>query len=396
MSIAGSCIGIEIASETVRAVILNNTAEKIIGYAEVKRSHRPENPFGRLSVEIASLWGKLPEKFTGNVRVSAAFGAAETGVRSAFDTDKWLDELEQVDEISYNKVSLGDAIAYARSDVLASYQRIFTENDIPLERLELSPQAAARVIDSPGPVSGSIVSGVGWQFYISDGELVRAEAVDQLECKTLKVKTATPDSTLDLAYLQTLNVSQGLLDTFDIERLDLAVSVGTAKGLVTSEPHFRAATPNHLFKTLDECAETRKHDFVIDLTDPVKVESYEQYSSETKQLAGSYSASQSAADAFSMTTPSILSDGWNSNPLPAMGAPAHPGEYYAIASTYNQQSQVGSGYPIQSQRHNIMSRVLIAVGLTTVIALAAIGLFFLISQTGILESLSDNISGAAI
>ncbi len=395
MSIAGSCIGIEIAQETVRAVILNNTAEKIIGYAEVKRSSRPENPFGRLSIEIASLWSKLPEKFTGNVRVSAAFGDSETGVRSGHDTGQWLSDLEQETNADFSKVSLGDAIAYARSDVLASYQRIFTENEIPLERLELAPQAAARVIDSPGPVSGSIVSGVGWQFYISEGDLISAEAVEELECNTLKVKTATPATTLDLEYLHTLNVSQGLLDTFDIERLDLAVSIGTAKGLVTNEPHFRAATPNYLIKTLDDCAETKEHNFVIDLTEPIQIDLYDEEALQTAQMSRFEQSAQSSADAFSLTTPSILSDGWNSGIPTPLTAPSYPGEGYALAASRQAASQPPFPFPAK-KKLSLWNRILKGIGIATIAVLALLGIYFVLTETTMLQSLGALIQSTEI
>ncbi len=240
MTIAGSCIGIEIDESVIRAAILSGNADRIVGYAEVKRSQKPGNEIEKLTLELQNLWNKLPEKFTGNVRVAAAVGVEDSGVRSEDNTEVWIDALEVKRSGPIDRVTYGSGYEYAPEDQLEQLCSAFFNNEIPLERIELAPVAAVRVLPQHGSFNFSVGSGIWWESTVRNGLVLSAEQATIDSYDRALYLSEFPGHEERIDNLGEISVSDDLLTAFNINHAHLAVSVGAAIGLQTNEPAFGA------------------------------------------------------------------------------------------------------------------------------------------------------------
>jgi|GEM_PF-7047634 len=239
MSSSKSCIGIEVDTSVIRASILDEEATRVIGYAELKRSNVDSDNADKLTTELKALWAKLPDKLINDAKVAVTFGVQNSGVISNTDSGAWIDALEIKTGQTISRVSHNDSISYAPLDSIRQIRDAFADNQIPLTRLELAANAAARSLDNNIDCRFSVGSGYWWTATVRDGEVTEAKQKDVAsDDRSLYLQLLGEDEEIQLEDISDVEISDMLVESFDIARASLAVSVGAAKGLQSEEASF--------------------------------------------------------------------------------------------------------------------------------------------------------------
>ncbi len=179
----GDLLGIEIGLTKVRIVVLDWRASKVRDAVErpIEKAGGPRDPIEQeFSTRAAIEAGldRLDVIDVSSMAVGATIGFPNCGVGSGPALQGWLESLsEDLDEPVLYTGSGG--VSYAPASCVDFVQRVFEPTELELNRVELAPVAAARVLQSVRSGAISLGSGVAWSARLLNNQVLEAfETVD--------------------------------------------------------------------------------------------------------------------------------------------------------------------------------------------------------------------------
>ncbi len=233
-------IGVELGRYSVCASILDSTGTQLLGYADnsilsAEDTYGGDSRFPNPGPALAALWSKLKLDGMSNLRVAVTLGVGHAGIGSGPAIEQWVDSLAV--KISDPITKAGDpntGVSYIPTRHLGTVMGTFQSLGVVPERIELPPVAVVRVIPAVEDYSVSVSSGIGWKARIHQGQVLEAVAYpDGLGKDGVHIEMGGQPE-VELPQLEGVQVPSSLLADDRISMATLAVSVGAAKGLLTS------------------------------------------------------------------------------------------------------------------------------------------------------------------
>jgi hypothetical protein len=231
-------LGIEIGSTAIRLVLLDSTATQVTDAVE-----RPIGAVGRaldhhaetglqtaLLAALEAVGLSEPTPLLTGVTV----GLPECGVGSGPALTGWLEDLSR--KLGQQFLCAGErGKSYAPLATSTFLRRVFDPLPLHLDRVELAPVAACRVMAPLHPGTVSLGSGVAWSARVLGNEVLEAYEiaggpVDQV------LSVVTGEGTVPIAGLEGVEVDEELLRRRDLDLAALAPAVGVAVALHTTPP----------------------------------------------------------------------------------------------------------------------------------------------------------------
>ena len=241
----GELVGVEIGRTKVRIVVLDWRANKVRDAVErpIAKAGGPRDPieqeFSTRSAIEAGL-DRLDVIDVSSMAVGATIGFPNCGVGSGPALQEWLESLgEDLDEPVFYTGTGG--VSYAPASCVDFVQRVFEPTGLGLNRVELAPVAAARVLKSVRSGAISLGSGVAWSARLLNNQVLEAfETVDggfDDELQVLINGIGQPITSLD-----GFDIDPSFGPNRGLTAAALAPSVGVAVGLLDPEgPNLLAA-----------------------------------------------------------------------------------------------------------------------------------------------------------
>jgi len=228
-------IGFEIDWNIIRASVIDSESMKIVKYEDRINLSPVVEGFLDPSEAIKQVWETLDLDAVDNHKVSVSIGLEQAGMVSSSDHKQTARDIEERIHMPISWLSLDkNVFGYIRSDYMNLLNRIFRKNQIPLNRIELAPQALIRVMKRDYSGQLTLTSGAGWKISVEKGVITDAEtSVDILSERGVKI--VTKKSIKDVIQIRNIEVPDELLAKYQIEISDLFVSAGTALSLVNEK-----------------------------------------------------------------------------------------------------------------------------------------------------------------
>lgn len=176
-------LGVEIGRNKIRLALLDGDGKRLIDVVErpIAKAGGPRDPIEQELSTRAALEAALDRLgFVDGVHVlaGATIGFANCGVGSGPALQGWLETLS--DEIEEPIVLAGDdGISYSPSRCVEFVQRVFEQAGLQLDRVELAPVAATRVLRPLRSGALTLGSGVAWSARVLNDQVLEAfEATD--------------------------------------------------------------------------------------------------------------------------------------------------------------------------------------------------------------------------
>ncbi|MGI9616217.1 MAG: hypothetical protein ACR2QO_25100 [Acidimicrobiales bacterium] len=179
----GELVGVEIGRTKVRIVVLDWRANKVRDAVErpIAKAGGPRDPIEQESSTRSAIEAGLDRLDVidfSSMAVGATIGFPNCGVGSGPALQEWLESLgEDLDEAVYYTGNGG--VSYAPASCVEFVERVFEPTVLGLNRVELAPVAAARVLQSVRSGAISLGSGVAWSARLLNNQVLEAfETVD--------------------------------------------------------------------------------------------------------------------------------------------------------------------------------------------------------------------------
>ncbi len=233
-------IGVELGRYSVCASILDSTGTQLLGYADnsilsAEDTYGGDSRFPNPGPAIAALWKKLNLDQISNPQVAVTLGVGHAGIGSGPAIEQWVDSLAV--KISDPITKAGDpntGVSYIPTRHLGTVMGTFQSLGVVPERIELPPVAVVRVLPAVEDYSVSVASGIGWKARVHQGQVLEAVAYpDGLGKEGIHIEMGGQPE-VELSHLEGVQVPASLLADDRISMATLAVSVGVAKGLLTT------------------------------------------------------------------------------------------------------------------------------------------------------------------
>lgn len=231
-------LGVEIGRTRVRLVLLDDGASQLIDAVErpIAKAGGPRDPieqeFATRSAIEAGL-DRLGIRELTDLPVGATIGFPNCGVGSGPALQDWLDSLSHdLDEpVLYTGRS---GISYAPASCVDFVQRVFEPTGLQLNRVELAPVAAARVISSVRSGAIALGSGVAWSARLLNNQVLEAfETVDGGFDDELQVVVNGVGQLVD--HLDGFEIDESFALNRGLTPAALAPAVGVAVSLLDPE-----------------------------------------------------------------------------------------------------------------------------------------------------------------
>lgn len=231
-------LGIEIGSTAVRLVLLDSTATQVTDAVE-----RPIGAVGRsldrhaetslqtallAALEVVGLSEPTP------LLTGVTVGLSDCGVGSGPALTGWLEDLSR--KLGQQFLCAGErGKSYAPLATSTFLRRVFEPLPLHLDRVELAPVAACRVMAPLHPGTVSLGSGVAWSARVLGNEVLEAYEiaggpVDQV------LSVVSGGGAAPITKLEGVEVDDDLLRRRDLDLAALAPAVGVAVALHTAPP----------------------------------------------------------------------------------------------------------------------------------------------------------------
>ncbi|MEM7274549.1 MAG: hypothetical protein AAF547_15795 [Actinomycetota bacterium] len=231
-------LGVEIGATAVRLALLDSAAaqvtdavERPIGVGDGSLDTMAE---ARLQTALLGALDVLGLAEATPLLMGVTIGMSNCGVGSGPALTRWLENLSA--RLDQQFVSVGDqGVSYAPLDVVAFLKRVFEPLPLHVDRIELAPVAACRLIEPLHPGEVTIGSGLAWSARVIGNEVVEAYeitggAADQL------ISVASGGAMQPIERLTGVVIDETLAERRNLDPRALAPAVGVAKGLLTSPP----------------------------------------------------------------------------------------------------------------------------------------------------------------
>ncbi|MEM9563875.1 MAG: hypothetical protein AAGA93_14735 [Actinomycetota bacterium] len=239
-------LGIEIGATAVRLVLLDSEAtsvtdlvERPIGSGDGSLDQSAEL---RLQTALLAALDAIGLSEPTPLLMGVSIGMANCGVGSGPALRDWLENLSG--RLGQPFLCAGNpGVSYAPADVVSFLRRVFEPLPLHLDRIELAPVAASRVIPAMHPGAITLGSGMAWSARIVGHEVLEAyEIAGGPVDQTLTVATGADAESIE--QLEGIEVDPELCRERGLTVGALAPAVGVALALRTSPPtNLLAAEP---------------------------------------------------------------------------------------------------------------------------------------------------------
>ena len=231
-------LGVEIGRNKIRLVLLDNEGRRLLDVVErpIAKAGGPRDPIAQeLSTRAAleAALSRLDLARDRQILAGATIGFADCGVGSGPALLGWLETLS--DDLDEPIVFTGDqGVSYAPARCVEFVQRVFDQTGLHLDRVELAPVAASRVV-GPLPTGAlTLGSGVAWSARVLDDEVLEAYEISDGPFDDVLQLVASGDGR-PLASLEGLEVDEKLCRNRGVSIAALAPAAGVALALVNPE-----------------------------------------------------------------------------------------------------------------------------------------------------------------
>ncbi len=233
-------MGVEIGRSKVRLVMLDPSGREVVDVSErpIARAGGPRNPMDSEAATRAALVAALDRVGitdpSGHV-AAATIGFPNCGVGSGPALRGWLESLSM--ELDERFVLVGDTgVSYAPARCVELVHRVFEDSGLMLDRVELAPVAAARILGRVANGAISLGSGIAWTARVLDDQVLEAfEAADAPFDHELLVAGPGTGPTSP-AYLDGVIVDESLCRNRGVTPAALAPATGVALGVLSASP----------------------------------------------------------------------------------------------------------------------------------------------------------------
>lgn len=232
-------LGVEIGRNRVRLALLDRSGHELHDAVErpIAKAGGPRDPieqeYSTRSAIEAGL-SRLDIVDPGAVVASATIGFPNCGVGSGPALRQWLDALSA--DLGEPVVYTGDVgISYAPASCVDFVGRVFEPIGLLLERVELAPVAAARVLGTIQTGAITLGSGIAWSARLLDGQVLEAfEGTESGFDDSLQVLTNGVGE--PISALSGFTVDSSLRANRGLSPATLAPAIGVATGLSADYP----------------------------------------------------------------------------------------------------------------------------------------------------------------
>ncbi|MEM8922199.1 MAG: hypothetical protein AAGD35_01780 [Actinomycetota bacterium] len=232
-------LGVELGRSKVRVTVLDRSGREVLDAVErpIAKAGGPREPIEQEASTRAALVAALDRlglADTSNGMAGATIGFSNCGVGSGPALRGWLESLSR--EIGESMVVVGDAgISYAPERCVEFVQRVFQGSGLHLERIELAPVAAARVVGHLRTGALNLGSGIPWTARVLNDVVLEAfESTEGMFDEDLHVMNNGSGSSL-LARLDGVAVDDLLCRNRGVTVAALAPAAGVAVGVLAGE-----------------------------------------------------------------------------------------------------------------------------------------------------------------
>lgn len=232
-------LGVEIGRNKVRLSLLDPNGGEVLDMVErpIAKAGGPRDPIEQevsTRAAIVAALDRLGLPDGANLLAGATMGFSNCGVGSGPALQGWLESLS--DEIGEPLVLVGEVgISYAPARCVEFVQRVFDESGLRLDRVELAPVAAARVMGHVTSAALSLGSGIAWTARVLDDEVLEAfEAADGPFDDDLRLvgNGSVPPA---LSLLEGVAIDEALCRNRGVSITALAPAAGVALGLLSED-----------------------------------------------------------------------------------------------------------------------------------------------------------------
>ncbi len=231
-------VGIEIDWSLVRACVIDQKTNKIERYEDRIVLKSARNGFVDPSDALSSIWNDLNLK-SGSITVNVSIGAAIAGIVP--EGGAQLQELaNDFNSALAWRLTEDEAVAYIRNDYLQLLRDTFVRLNIPVDRIELAPEALKRVI-KPG-YSGklTLTSGAGWNVLVEAGKIAESSTSPEVwQHPGVNVKTS--NSVTEFSSVRDVDLPEDVANKYQISQSDVVICTGTALASEASGKGFLSA-----------------------------------------------------------------------------------------------------------------------------------------------------------
>ena len=232
-------IGVELGRSKVRVSLLDRSGRELIDVVErpIAKAGGPRDPIDQEASTRAALLAALDRMGIpagSDLFAGATIGFSNCGVGSGPALRGWLESLSE--DLAEPIMIVGDVgVSYAPARCVEFVQRVFEDSGLHLDRVELAPVAAARMMGGLSSGTVSLGSGVPWTARVLDGQVLEAfEAGDGEFDRDVRV-TANGGAAVSPSSLHGVTVAEPLCRNRGVSVAALAPAAGVAVGIMSGE-----------------------------------------------------------------------------------------------------------------------------------------------------------------
>ncbi|MEL7158953.1 MAG: hypothetical protein AAFN30_20500 [Actinomycetota bacterium] len=237
--VGSGLLGVEIGRNKVRLSLMDPAGSEVLDMVErpIAKAGGPRDPIEQevsTRAAIVAALDRLGLAEGADLLAGATIGFSNCGVGSGPALQGWLESLSH--EIDEPLVLVGEVgISYAPTRCVEFVQRVFDQSGLRLDRVELAPVAAARVMGHVSSAALSLGSGIAWTARVLDDVVLEAfEATDGPFDDDLRLvgNGSVPPA---LSLLDGVAVDESLCRNRGVTITALAPAAGVALGLLSTE-----------------------------------------------------------------------------------------------------------------------------------------------------------------
>ncbi len=232
-----SILGVEVGARLVRGIVLTADHRVLVGAAEAYFPSETEPDFdpSATSEALRQVLYELGHLVPRSLSASISIGPVNSGVGSGPSLPTWLEGRARF--LGEDLICSGEVgLAFTPVGPLRQVVDCCAEHDVKLERVDLAPLAAQRILPKGVGNTFTVGSGIGWQAGVRSNVVLAATQSDAVAHDARLLASSGNDPALVPPPLHRFPMSARLKENSEIDLGFFAPAVGTAIGLVGGAP----------------------------------------------------------------------------------------------------------------------------------------------------------------
>lgn len=232
-----SVLGIEVGARVVRAIVLTADHRVLVETAEVYFPSEEEPDFdpAATSEALGEVLYQLGHLVPRSLPAAVSIGPVNSGVGSGPSLPNWLEGRARY--LGEDLICSGEVgLAFSPSGPISQIVDCCAQHGVKLERLDLAPMAAQRILPRGVGTTFTLGSGIGWQAGARSSVVLAATQSDAVTADARLMASSGDSKALVPPSFHGFPISARLQKQSQVDLGMLAPAVGTAIGLVGSAP----------------------------------------------------------------------------------------------------------------------------------------------------------------